>query len=1559
MDISFAFRKIQKSIAGLSVLAVLTSLVSFTGIASAYDDLDEDHYAYDAIMEAADEGWMTGYENGDFGADDSLTRAQAAKIFLLGSGLDLVEDCETDFTDVPTTHDLYEYVCSAEAYGIVSGRTDADGDLTGKYDPDAALTRAEGAKLAVETFGLTSVSDGLDNFPDVDLGEWYEKADTYYVSTAWSWSVVNGFENGYFYPGYNFTRGQAAIVVNNAQEPEWRELGDDDDDDTTTSEGDLMVEVSNDSPDMMTIPSNATSVELAAWDFTAEDGDVTVDSITVHQYGISSLSSAHQVYLYEGSTRLTSGTTFSSTDNEVTFTYDVEIEDGDTRTLSVRMDMGEYTTASEVGLEIVSASKVEAYGASVDGDFPLQAEKHDISSTDAGSVTFEKNGTVENSEVGEDDATIGKFKVTSATEAAGLEEIGVYVSGSVNTADIENFELYVVGDDAEPIAEVAGVDDLDVARFVIDGEWDSESDECENSDGYCIAKGGTKSFYVVADFNTGRTDDTVKISIDQNTDVLARGGLYGFGMQVTRTTYDGDSCTSTAGDCSYSVLEGGDVTISSNGPAADDIATNAKDVHLLDFNIVSVTDVTFDSFPISLTASEGSDTDEGLWQDSDDAANFTDVKIWNNETESGLFAGVDSSVFKQTIGGTNITDGTDGATAYHLFTEDFEMDAGEELDLALTTDVRNDTALDGMTVVGALALGTTYPQMKDVNNKTLTNSTVLVPASPVTGKTMTIRTPSLALSLASTPVAGGTNYVKGTEDVPFTGIVMACGNASDCRVTSVSLVGTIDEDGGSTFASTAGTPGVDNAVNVNEVVGSVWLVDEDGEMVEDSSASVTASTGLVTMDNLDLTIPAGDSPVYTVVGNVKSDAFKNNNAESIAFKVTSASNVVVEDEEGNTISATGTVNAPSATTATSWVVVTNGGSITVSVDPSTAREDLVVADTDDVSASMFKFTSTSEAFTVRKLAVSADQNGVADADLGEYDNQVNKVYLTYEDSDGNTVTDSASLVSGNATFTDLDLYVEKDGSATVEVTADLNSIASGQATAGDPVRLDLALNNFEARAESSGETYKADKLDNDVLATSDLDLGSLTWTDSSKEIDGAGTAAALGVNQTLLFDNEAGADPDVIFPVGTLICTSTGDDATCTVGTDEIYVVTAAQADGATEDTLTVMLIDNATADVTTTKSSADNDDVLYILPGDGYLDTTNPMYVYETKPTLALASSSASGTRTVTSDDSAFVFNVSANAKELVQVRAAQEASSVAGFDSAGANNAAPTTTTAAGTMVDGSGSTVTLSNYLASDSVFVGQFTNDVVDYARVSFWIRFVDSGADNAVTFAGLKTNVINTATADPNTGGVALSQALCGADQSTLVSGEWYRCDVAVAGAVAGEKFFSIELDALPGTITNDVIQVDDVLAYNEKIVVDVSTDGDVDTYANNTANAGSPSQADLKEGNTTLAVGFWESSTNGASATSTATVTFIPTTAIEVAKGTPETYTLHVNSSALLNEDSGSDDPVTFSMDAGSSVTSGDVQTITAGDFWWHETNATVKWLGDVSSRVTGNTLTY
>ncbi|MEK9159890.1 MAG: S-layer homology domain-containing protein [Patescibacteria group bacterium] len=1556
MDISFAFRKIQKSIAGFSILAVLASLVSFTSIASAesFDDVSSSHYAADAVDAASDEGWMTGYDNGDFGVDDYLTRGQAAKILVLGAlGEDAVdEDYDAGFTDVSSSYSLENYVNTAELYGFVSGRTDADGDLTGEYDPNAYMNRAEFAKVAVEAFGLANVDASLDEFPDVDEGAWYEESATWYVSTAWAWSVINGYDNGNFYPAYNVTRGQAALMVNRAQEPEYR--ADDEEEEDPTSDGDLTVEVSDESPDAMTIPSNATSVELAAWDFTANGGDVTVDSLSVHHYGITSLASTHQVYLYEGSNRLTAGTTISSTDNEATFTYNIDVDSGETRTISVRMDMGDYTTTGEIGLEIASAAKVDAAGATVDGDFPAQADKHTISTTDAGTVTIEKNGNTDNPQVGEDSATVAKFKLSSATEAAGVEELGLYLAGSINTADVENFNLYVSGDDAEAIATVAMVDDLDVIRFDISGDFDADSDECENSDGYCIAKGASKSFYVTADFNTGRTDDTVKVYIDQSTDVFSRGALYGSGMAVTRTAYNGDTdsadtgsvvCDSTTdADCSYSLLEGGDITISSDGPSASDVATNARDVSVLDFSIVSVTDVTFDSFPITMDTSADTDDDsEGLISAAG-VANFTDVKIVNTDTDSALYAGVDSSSFVTAQGGsTAIGTGTDDAAAYHLFTDDFEMEAGEELNLALTMDIANVSTLNAMTFTAGLDLGATYPQLKDSNNKTLTNSSVLVPSSAITSKTMTVKTPSLALSLASTP--GIKTWVKGSEDVPFTGLTFACGDSNSCRVTDLTVQAYYDDDANADWDTASDS--ADHAVGLTAVVGSVWLEDSDGNIIA-AAKSINSSTFLAVFDSVDWEIEAGETAVAYVYGDISNNA----TTQQVAFGISSAANVTVEDEDGNSFSATaggsttGTVNA---TTPTAYAIASSGGSLTVAVSSSTARENIVVAGATDVEIASFEFTSTLEAFTVENLSLNNRRSAITAA-LGDYDDNVVDLTIEYEDVDGTTKTGSGTLSNGTAQFSGLTFYVPADDSATMTVYADLNTISSG-ADAATFVDLAVAFNNFEAIADSSGETYKADKIDSAVAAASDLDFGTPTWIAADCLVNNASnhTTAAVGSSNTLVVDT-CGTN---LFPVGTLIMG--GADTTWTDGSDSIFVLTAVST--ATAMTMTTLDDDDAVL--------ADNLALFYSLPGIGYFTGTNQMVVYESKPTLALASTSPSGSRSVSSTDDAFVFTVSANAQEKIQIRtglAGDDENDVDDVAGAIANGEATITTTA-GDYIDGSGGiAIVETTGTASDGVFLLDETYATTlpnTFSYVSFWMKVDEVDNDSDVDYADISVVFDDDTTPDAATavalnasGVLANGTAVATADEFT--DDTWVLFTVPTTGIVAADDQVGFAVTESTEIDASDEIFVDALAFHNEMLVVDLTADDDFVL-----ATAGSGLTVSLKESGDTIAQGAV-----GLKTTSTASIFLVPGglgttdtyTTLEVAKGTSKTYTLTLDSGALLHEDAGVDDPLTFSIGLGTSASG----TVTPGDFWWYETNATVRWVGNVSSTtLTSNTVKY
>jgi len=77
---------------------------------------------------------------------------------------------------------------------------------------------------------------------------------------------------------------------------------------------------------------------------------------------------------------------------------------------------------------------------------------------------------------------------------------------------------------------------------------------------------------------------------------------------------------------------------------------------------------------------------------------------------------------------------------------------------------------------------------------------------------------------------------------------------------------------------------------------------------------------------------------------------------------------------------------------------------------------------------------------------------------------------------------------------------------------------------------------------------------------------------------------------------------------------------------------------------------------------------------------------------------------------------------------------------------------------------------------------------------------------------------------------------------------------------------------------------------------------------------------------------------------------------LEITKGTTSEFTLRVDTTTLLDEDSGVDDPLTFSIDYGS-ASSG---VVTPGDFTWSETNETVQWCGDVdSSYLRSNTVNY
>lgn len=1554
MDLSFVTRKFQRSMAGLSLLAILASFAGFTGTAFAntFSDVSSSYFAYDQIDSLSTDGVMTGYENGLFGPNDTLTREQAAKILVEAFVGSTDSSYDAGFSDVAAGQWYTDYVNTAALYGIASGNPD------GTFGVGHNINRADFAKMVVSAAGLESDGTvGSDMFNDVNSGTYYDA----YVGTAWAYSIVDGTSSTTYAPSDSVTRGQAAKMTYNAMNPVYRGT---DTGTTGSAEATVTVAVSNDTASADTLPSNATSVSLASFDFTAEGADSVLDGLTVHQYGISSASTM-TVYLYNGSQRLTSGTTVNSTTHESNFrNLNLDLPQGDTVTLTVRGDMGTWAASGEVGFEIASADKVDVGDSSVSGDFPTMGDKFSVSTTAVGSVTIQKNGNVDNAQVGEDDAYTAKFTMTAgSTEGGYVQELGVYLSGTISTQDVENFRLYVSGNDSEPIAQVDNVDSLDVVRFVA-GEGEGAMSDI--SDGYYLEKGQSKNFYVLADFNTGRTSDTVGMYIDQDTDVRVVGDLYGYGLSVTRTAYDGNSnsCAAVGDvDCTFQTITGGDITVSSNGPAATDVAINGKDVSLLNFTVASVTDVTFDTFPVALTPSESSDTTEGLLNGT--AANFTDIKIVDTDSGDQIYSSIDADalITANATSGTAITEAAgDNAIAYHNWTDDWFVAAGSEYNLALKTDIANTSTLDPMTIIGSLPFTSAIPVLKDVNNKTLTNSSVLVPNSSITGKTMTVRAPSLTLSLASTPATGANSYVKGASDVPFTGIVFACGQSSDCRVTDVTLQGYLDDDGSAAPTLTVAA-GQTNSSSLSSYVGSVSLVDSDGNTVAASKA-VNTSTFVVTYTNMDWSIAAGQTEIVYVTGDISNDAFANSDAESIAFGISSTANVTVEDGDGNTFTPTNTVN----TAATTYVTTTQGGTLTVAVGSNTARENIVVSGTSNVEISKFELTATREAFTVSKLSLNNRQSAVTSTTtLGNYDNNVASVKLSYEDSAGATQTSTGYLVSGTAQFSGLDIYVPADGSTTVTAYATLNTISTSgsSATAGEFVDLAMAFDTFEAVSSDSGSTYKAGNLDQDATAT--LSVGTLTWTNSDYDTNVATAVGSPSTSQALSLTDGGSA---LVFPVGTFLFVD--DDTTTGAGVydntiESLFVTTAAWSATAP----TVMVAGNDDANLATAKN------VYYALPGSGFFTGTNQMVVYESKPTLATSASSPTGTGyTGQTNDEVFAFSITADANEKIQLRtgeAGDDDNDVLLTGSTDTTDAAPTS--AAGEIVDGAaGIEVTFDETIGGGGAAAFGEANDCLlfdeaytaatmdDYTYVSFWLNssetdvtydtlsvmFDDNnacaaGGDDQLTLSASNTLVNGTAL----TGG---TQIIGGG-----TADRWELVTVNVSSlTLAASTYFGLTVEnGTTDWAATDVLRIDGVVFHNEMLVVNMATD------ATDLSNAQTVAQiAYLKENGTIVAqggVGFL----SGASAK----VVFVPGgysttdayTTIEVAKNTSKTYKVVTDTTLMLAPEGGVDDPLNITIDLGSSSAG----TVTAGNFWWYETNATVRWVGSVSSATISGSHSY
>ncbi len=162
-----------------------------------------------------DKGIMQGFDDGQLHPEESVTRAQFAKMLMLAAG-----DCgiamndlqtKTTFTDVAENHWAYEYINTMASNRIINGFND------GTFRPGELITYEQAAKMTVELFNVSLydksyptgyvaavIGEGLNDGVSALIGEYLTREDAAAIianAMEYATSDIESNSDGFFAGG--------------------------------------------------------------------------------------------------------------------------------------------------------------------------------------------------------------------------------------------------------------------------------------------------------------------------------------------------------------------------------------------------------------------------------------------------------------------------------------------------------------------------------------------------------------------------------------------------------------------------------------------------------------------------------------------------------------------------------------------------------------------------------------------------------------------------------------------------------------------------------------------------------------------------------------------------------------------------------------------------------------------------------------------------------------------------------------------------------------------------------------------------------------------------------------------------------------------------------------------------------------------------------------------------------------------------------------------------------------------------------------------------------------
>lgn len=181
-----------------AVFAEISADVLGTGELAPLNDI-EGHWANRYIQELRQRGTISGYPDGTFKPNKSISRAEFAALVVKSLGL--AGTGTADFNDIGQ-HWAREEIRTAANYQIVNGYPD------GRFLPDQPVSREEMVAMAVYAFQLTG-SNELHFADNADISDWAKSA----VGAAVKAGIISGQQGNKFAPKSAASRAEAVTLI--------------------------------------------------------------------------------------------------------------------------------------------------------------------------------------------------------------------------------------------------------------------------------------------------------------------------------------------------------------------------------------------------------------------------------------------------------------------------------------------------------------------------------------------------------------------------------------------------------------------------------------------------------------------------------------------------------------------------------------------------------------------------------------------------------------------------------------------------------------------------------------------------------------------------------------------------------------------------------------------------------------------------------------------------------------------------------------------------------------------------------------------------------------------------------------------------------------------------------------------------------------------------------------------------------------------------------------------------------------------------------------------------